>query len=79
MERSLYYTKVQGKRDIYEIIVCAFSENNARAIIEEYFETEAIEVRPCNLNDIKNISDKRIMHASHIMTPMSELWLKTIK
>ena len=38
MERSLYYTKVQGKRDTYEIIVCAFSGNNARAIAEEYFD-----------------------------------------
>ena len=78
MERSLYYTKVQGEIATYEIIVCAFSENNARAIVEEYFETEVMEVRPCTLDDIKNISDKRIMHASHIMTPMSELWLKTI-
>ena len=78
MDKHLYYTKIQGRKGIYETIVAARNENNARAIVEEYFENDAMEVRTCTLEDIKKIKDNRIMHASYIMTPMHEGWLKTI-
>ena len=78
MDKHLYFTKIQGKKAVYDTIVAARNENNARAIVEEYFENDAMEVRPCTLDDIKKIDDKRIMHMSYMMTPISEYWLKTI-
>ena len=79
MEKKLYFTKIQGRKGIYDTIVAARNENNARAIVEEYFENDAIEVRPCTMKDVNKINDKRIMHASHIMTPLNENWLQKIK
>ncbi len=70
MQRHLYFVKIQGRKAIYDNIIAAFSEANARAIAEEYFENIAIEVRLCTLEDIDNAKDKRIMHMSHIMTPL---------
>lgn len=79
MGKKLYYTKIQGRKGMYETIVAARNENNARAVVEEYFENDAIEVRPCTMDDVNKIEDKRIMHGSHIMTPMNERWLQTMK
>lgn len=70
MQRHLYFVKIQGRKAVYDNIIAAFSEANARAIAEEYFENIAIEVRLCTLKDIDNAKDKRIMHMSHIMTPL---------
>lgn len=70
MQRHLYFVKIQGRKAVYNNIIAAFSEVNARAIAEEYFENIAMEVRLCTLKDIDNAKDKRIMHMSHIMTPL---------
>lgn len=70
MQRKLYFVKIQGKRDIYNIIIAAFNEINAKAIAEEYFENKVMEIRLCTFEDVNNIEDKRIMHMSHIMTPL---------
>ena len=70
MKRHLYFVKIQGRKAVYDNIIAAFSEANARAIAEEYFENIAMEVRLCTLKDIDNAKDKRIMHMSHIMTPL---------
>lgn len=70
MQRHLYFVKIQGRKAVYDNIIAAFSEANARAIAEEYFENIAMEVRLCTLKDIDNAKDKRIMHMSHIMTPL---------
>ena len=78
MEKKLYFTKIQGRQGIYDTIVAARNENNARAIVEEYFGNDAMEVRPCTMDDVNKIDDKRIMHMSHMMTPISEGWLQTI-
>ena len=70
MQRHLYFVKIQGRKAVYDNIIAAFSEANARAIAEEYFENIAMEVRLCTLKDIDNAKDKRIMHMSHMMTPL---------
>lgn len=72
MQRQLYFVKIQGRKAVYDNIIAAFSEANARAVAEEYFENIAMEVRLCTLEDINNIEDKRIMHMSHIMTPLNK-------
>lgn len=70
MQKKLYFVKIQGRKAVYDNIIAAFSEANARAVAEEYFENIAMEVRLCTLKDIDNAKDKRIMHMSHIMTPL---------
>lgn len=70
MKRQLYFVKIQGRKAVYDNIIAAFSAVNARAVAEEYFENIAMEVRLCTLKDIDNAKDKRIMHMSHIMTPL---------
>lgn len=70
MKRHLYFVKTQGRKAVYEDIIAAFSEANARAVAEEYYENVVVEVRLCTLEDINNIEDRRIMHMSHIMTPL---------
>ena len=70
MGRQLYFIKIPGRKGIYNIIVAAFSEVNAKAIAEEYFENEVTEIRLCTLKDVSEIEDKRIMHASYMMTPL---------
>lgn len=71
MERHLYFVKIPGRKKVYDNIIAAFSEANAKAIAEEYFENEVIEIRQCTMKDVNNIEDKRIMHMSHIMTPLN--------
>ena len=71
MKRQLYFVKIPGHKAVRDNIIAAFSEVNAKAIAEEYFENEVMEIRQCTMKDVDDIKDKRIMHISHIMTPLN--------
>lgn len=76
MKRELYYVHYQNAKEIGEVIVAAYTQNNAKAIVMEYFDTDNLHARPCTIADAYNVKDKRIMHMSHIMTPLD---LDTLK
>ena len=68
MERQLYFIKIPGRKGIYDIIVAAFSEVNAKAIAEEYFEI-------VNPEKLKNAIDNTYIDKNIFILELSQICL----